>query len=42
MHRLTEWMQEPLPRGEQIRPLAFMMDYFAGWAPPEKVSGVFR
>lgn len=34
MHELTRWSRDPHPRGEPIRPLAFMLDYHAGWAPP--------
>lgn len=30
----TEWSRNPLPRGRQIRPLAIMLDYYAGWTPP--------
>lgn len=31
----TEWSRSPLPRGRQIRPIALMLDYYAGWNPPK-------
>ncbi len=34
MHELTQWARDPEPRGKQIRPLALMLDYYAGWSPP--------
>jgi len=30
----TEWSRDPCPRGKQVRPLALMLDYYAGWTPP--------
>jgi hypothetical protein len=29
-----EWARSPLPRGEQVRPLALLLDYHSGWTPP--------
>ena len=30
----TQWARSPHPRGRQLRPLALMLDYYAGWTPP--------
>ena len=30
----TDWARDPCPRGKQVRPVAVMLDYYAGWAPP--------
>lgn len=30
----TQWARKSYPRGRQVRPVALMLDYYAGWTPP--------
>lgn len=30
----TKWSRNPYHRGSQVRPVALMLDYYAGWTPP--------
>ena len=30
----TDWVRTDPARGKQVRPLALLLDYYAGWAPP--------